>query len=683
MSTATSEIRATSDIRNVAVIGHGGTGKTSLVEQALVRGKVVPKFAPVDGGKSVSDHSPEEIARGISVHTGAAHLPWNGAKINLLDTPGSADFIGEVVAALHVSDVAVMVVGADVGVQIETAKLWRRLQAAGKPCIVFVNQMDKEHANFATVLADLREKLSGSFVPVVVPIGDGAGFSGVVDLLSGKALTHMGGQESPGTVPDDLADTIEEYRQSVIEGAAEGSDELMEKYLEEESLSDDEVRTGLATSLHGNLVVPVVAGSATLNSGVASLLDALAAAAPSPAGGVDTDGAPSAFVFKTSLDQYSGKLSWIKVMTGEITPDTELTVTRDGRKERITKLFTLCGSQLIDSRGLAAGDLGVLTKLTSAATGDTLSQQSDLAYPPLDLPQPVHAVTLAAQSKKDEDKLGQFLSRSAEEDPTFKVRYNGETRETVVSAMGELQLSIALERLKTTAKVEVETNVPRVAYRETITRSAAAEYQHKKQTGGHGQYAKVEITIKPLPRGEQFSFVNQTVGGAISKGYIPGVEKGLREGMAGGVLAGFPVVDVEIALVDGKEHSVDSSELAFSLAARGALRSAIDQARPALLEPVANLTVFVEEGYLGDVLSDLSSRRGRIQGQEPIDGGMLEVKALVPQAELLRYAIDLKSMTSGTASFEMEFDHYAPLTGRLADDIIKRSQEADTVGAGR
>ena len=671
---------ATSDIRNVALIGHGGTGKSSLFEQALVRGKVVPKFAPVEGGKSVSDHSPEEVARGISVHTAAAHLAWNGAKINLLDTPGSADFIGDVVAALHVSDVAVMVIGADVGVQIETAKLWRRLQAAGKPCIVFVNQMDKEHANFANVLADLRDKLPGSFVPVVVPIGDGAGFSGVVDLLRGTALTHMGGQESPGTVPGDLEDAIEDYRQGVIEGAADGSDELMEKYLEEETLSDDEVRTGLAASLHANLVVPVLAGSATLNSGVACLLDVLEAAAPAPAA---ADGAPSAFVFKTSLDQYSGKLSWIKVMSGEITPDTDLVDTRDARKERITKLFTLRGSQLVDSDGLAAGDLGVFTKLTSAATGDTLAQQSDLSYPPLDLPQPVHAVTLAAQSKKDEDKLGQFLSRAAEEDPTFKVRYNGETRETVVSAMGELQLSIALERLKNAAKVEVETNVPRVAYRETIARPSSAEYQHKKQTGGHGQYAKVEIKVKPLPRGEQFSFVNETVGGAISKGYIPGVEKGLREGMASGVVAGFPVVDVEVALVDGKEHSVDSSELAFSLAARGALRSALEHAKPVLLEPVANLTVYVEEGYLGDVLSDLSSRRGRIQGQEPVDRGMLEVKALVPQAELLRYAIDLKSMTSGTASFEMAFDHYAPITGRLADDIIKRSQEADAVVAGR
>ena len=678
---------ASSDIRNVAIIGHGGTGKTSLMEQALVQGGEVAKFAPVDGGKSISDHTPEEIARGISVHAAMAHLQWKGAKINLLDTPGSADFVGEVASALHVADLAVVTVGADVGVQIETAKLWRRLRSAGIPRVVFVNQMDKEHADFANAVADLQEKLGGNFVPAVVPLGAGAGFSGVVDLVGGKALTHTGGKESPGAVPEAAADSVEEYRQGLIEGAAEGDDTLMEKYLEEETLSEAEVRTGLAASLQAGQVVPVVAGSATLNAGVASLLDLIRLAAPSPlaAAGetqVSVEGEPSAFVFKTSLDQYSGKLSWIKVMSGRLTPDAELVTTRDGKKERISKLYALQGAGLKDVPALAAGDLGVLTKLASAATGDTLAQDSELSYPPLELPQPVHAVTVAAASKKDEDKLGQFLSRVADEDPTFRVRYNGETRETVVSTMGELQLSIALERLKNAAKVEVRTNVPRIAYRETINGSAGAEYQHKKQTGGHGQYAKVEIKIRPLANGEEFTFVNQIVGGAISKGYIPGVEKGLREGMAEGVLAGFPVMGIEATLVDGKEHSVDSSELAFALAARGALRSAVEQARPVLLEPVAGLTVIVEEQYLGDVLSDLSGRRGRIQGQEPAGAGMLEVKALVPQAELLRYAIDLKSMTSGTASFEVEFAHYAPLTGRLAEEVIKRSQAA-AAAAGR
>ena len=671
---------ASSDIRNVAIVGHGGTGKTSLMEQALVRGGEIPKFVPVDAGKSLSDHTEEEVARGISIHTALGHLQWNGGKLNLLDTPGSSDFIGEVVAALHVADSAIVTVGADVGVQIETAKLWRRLDTSGKPRIVFVNQMDKEHANFANALADLREKLNGTFVPVVVPIGDGAGFSGVVDLLNGKALVHMDGRESPGEVPAGLAAEVEQYRQELIEGAAEGDDALMEKYLEEETLSEEEIRAGLAASLRAGAVVPVVAGATNAGSGVASLLDLLHRGAPSPVaetdgdGAVPPDGSPAAFVFKTSLDQYSGKLSWIKMMRGALKPDSELVNQRDSKKERISKVYVLQGGKLTETVALAAGDLGVLTKLATAATGDTLAQEAGVNYPGLDLPQPVHAVTVAATAKKDDDKLGQFLTRAAEEDPTFKITYNGETRETVASCMGELQLTVVLDKIKRAAKIEVETNVPRVGYRETITAAAAAEYQHKKQTGGHGQYAKVEIKIKPLPRGEEFQFVNEIFGGAISRGHIPGVEKGLREGLTNGVLAGYPVMGIEATLVDGKEHSVDSSELAFSLAARGALRDALSRAKPALLEPVSNLTVFVEESYLGDVLSDLSGRRGRIQGQEPIGGGILEVKALVPQAELLRYAIDLKSMTSGTASFEVEFAQYAALTGRLAEDVIKRSQ---------
>ena len=527
---------ASSDLRNVAIVGHGGTGKTSLMEQALVRGSEIRKFVPVDAGKSLSDHTEEEAARGISIHTALGHLQWNGAKLNLLDTPGSSDFIGEVVAALHVADSAIVTVGADVGVQIETAKLWRRLDAGGKPRIVFVNQMDKEHANFASALADLREKLSGTFVPVVVPIGDGAGFSGVVDLLNGKALVHMDGRESPGEVPADLADEVEQYRQELIEGAAEGDDALMEKYLEEETLSEEEIRAGLTASLRAGAVVPVVAGATNAGAGVASLLDLLHMGAPSPRaetdgdGAVTPDGSPAAFVFKTSLDQYSGKLSWIKVMRGALKPDSELVNQRDSKKERISKVYLLQGAKLTEAVSLAAGDLGVLTKLATAATGDTLAQEAGVNYPGLDLPQPVHAVTVAATAKKDDDKLGQFLTRAAEEDPTFKITYNGETRETVASCMGELQLTVVLDKIKRAAKIEVETNVPRVGYRETITAAAAAEYQHKKQTGGHGQYAKVEITIKPLPRGEEFQFVNEIFGGGHLARLHPRSGKGVARG---------------------------------------------------------------------------------------------------------------------------------------------------------
>ena len=671
-----------SEVRNTAIIGHGSTGKTSLFEQALVQDGHVPKFVPVDNGKSVSDHTPEEIGRGISIHTALGSVLWNKTKINLLDTPGSADFVGEVVAALHVAETAIVTVGADVGVQIETAKLWRRLDSTKKPRIVFINQMDKEHADFDKVLSDLREKLTGNFVPILIPIGQGSNFSGILDLLNSKTLSHTGSKEKIGEIPDDLVDVAEQFRQQLNEGAAEGNDELMEKYLEEDSLSEDEIRSGLSESLCKNLVVPVIAGSATLNSGLCSLLDLVQMAAPSPLNKSSkpkevTTKETTAFVYKTSLDRYSGKLSWIKMMQGDLVPDSELISTRDGKKERINKLYTLQGSSLVGCSYLPEGDLGVLSKLEGVITGDSLSNQPETESSPLDLPQPIHLVSVSTASKKDEDKLGQFLSRITEEDPTFKARYDGETEETVISAMGELQLSIALSRLKESTKIEVETNVPRIAYRETITGSAAAEFQHKKQTGGHGQYAKVEIKIKPLSQPEQFKFINQIVGGAVSRGYIPGVEKGLKEGMHSGILAGFPVMGIEATLTDGKEHSVDSSELAFSLAARGALRTAIEQAKPVLLEPIPSLTVNVEESYIGDVLSDLSSRRGRIQGQEQTGNGILEIKALVPQAELMRYSIDLKSMTSGTASFETEFDHYSPLQGRLAEDVINRSRNAD------
>ena len=680
----------TASVRNVALIGHGGTGKTSLMEHLLVMGGAVAKFEPVDGGKSVSDYTDDEIARKISIRAALGHVEWNGVTVNVIDTPGSADFVGEVVAALRAAEMAVMVVSGDAGVQMETVKLWRRLDALGLPRIVFINQMDKEHADYEKVLADISEKFGATLVPTAAPIGAGASFAGVVDLQSGQASTVEGSKRKSSAPPADAADFVTEQQLRLMEGAAEGDDELMEKYLEEEALSPEEVQRGLAAALGNAAAVPVVAGSALSGDGVGELLDLVAGSGPAPSGSVaasngsgepvelavDESGTPCAFVFKTGIDQYSGKLSWVKVVSGTITPDSELVCARDSSKERISKLYRLQGQKLVDVAALPAGDVGVLVKLGSVATNDSLSSGGELVLPPLDLPQPVHAVTINAVSQKDEDKLSQLMVRAAEEDHTFQVSFNPETKETVVATMGELQLHIWLERIKAEAGIEVTTDLPRIAYRETINAPAAAEFQHKKQTGGRGQYARVAIEIKPLPRGEQFQFVNAIFGGAISKGYIPGVEKGVREALASGVIAGYPMVDVEASVVDGKEHPVDSSELAFALAARGALREAAAKAKPTLLEPVVDLTVFVEERYLGEILSDLSGRRGRIQGQEPIGGGILVVTAQVPQAEMQRYAIDLKSITSGTASFEVKFSHYNPLTGKLAEDVVKRSQEA-------
>ncbi len=676
------------EIRNIAITGHGSTGKTTFFERILALGGQIPKFEAVESGKTVSDFSEEETSRKISIHSALGHLMWQGKKINLFDTPGSGDFVGEVVAALRVAESALILVAADAGVQIGTIQTWRRLQQRKTPTLVFINKMDKEHADFTKTVNELKSHFHANFVPLSIPIGAGAGFKGVVDLIGQKAYLAQeeGEKPSPSEIPQEMSGEVQEYRQALIEAAAEGDDALMEKYFESETLSDEEIHLGLEKALGASKIVPVFCGSALLNAGVFSCLNAFAAMCPAPAGRkeplqpvddeegfqeISSQGAPSCFVFKTSVDQFSGKLSYVKTVTGVIKGDLELVNVRERKKEKISKVYTCLGKKLEEVETIPAGDIGVLTKISSAATNDTLasSDESQL-YLSLQLPQPVHAVAINASAKKDEDKLNQFLQRAAEEDMTFQLRYNAETKETVISGMGELHLDIIMGKIRNQAKIEMQTRVPKVAYRETIRAASGSEYQHKKQTGGHGQYAKVVLEIQPLPRGENFNFINGIVGGRISKGYIPGVEKGVLEGMESGILAGYPVVDVEAKVVDGKMHSVDSSELAFKLAARGALRAALEKANPVLLEPVMNLTVFVDDQYLGDVLSDLSSRRGKVLGQEPVGGGIQEVKAQVPQAELLRYSIDLRSITSGTASFEIEFSHYNPISGKIAEQVV-------------
>ena len=683
---------ATSSIRNIVLCGHGSTGKTTLTEQMLYTGGVIPKAEPVETGKTVSDYTEQEIARKVSIHTSLSHLDYHGVKINILDTPGIADFVGETVAAFRAAETAVVLVGADTGVQIETVKIWRRLSKISYPRVMFINKMEKEHADFEKALEDLRAKFTGTFVPVSIPVGKGAGFKGVIDLLSMKAALSGDDKKSASeAVPADMTETAKKYRDALVEAAAEGDDKLIEKFFAEGTLADEEILTGLKKAVQSGKIFPVLCGAAVDNKGVATLLDFIVTACPPPHGEVkgkdsqDQEAARSCdpaqplscFVFKTSIDQFSGRMSFVKVQSGTLTPDCDLVNVRGEKKEKSGKLHSLVGKKIDDVSEITAGDIGVMLKLATVNTNDTLcAPEALIRYEPLALPQPVHAVAISAVSKKDEDKLNQILHRAADEDLTFKLSFNAETKETVVSCMGELHLSIVLDQIKEKQKIEIETRIPKVAYRETLQAASAAEYTHKKQTGGHGQYAKVVLEIAPLKRGDQFSFVNAVFGGAVSKGYMAGIEKGILEGMEHGFLAGYPIVDLEAKVVDGKEHPVDSSEMAFKLAARGALKAAMDKAKPVLLEPVMNLIVYADEQYLGDILSDISSRRGKVQGQEPIGGGILEVRAQVPQAELLRYSIDLKAMTSGTASFEMEFDHYNPITGKIADDVIKASQAA-------
>jgi len=687
----------TDAIRNVAFAGHGSTGKTALLENLLAAAGVIPKAEASGSGKTVSDYTPEEAEKQISIHTALANVEWEGRKINIMDTPGASDFVGEVVAAFRSSETAVILVDSVSSVQIETIKLWRRLKARKMPKIVFVNKMDKERADYDKVMEDLKTQFpAGNFVPVSFPKGAAAGFEGVIDIVTQKfyAAPGSGVKEKMADLPEDLKGTVEEYRNALIEAAAEGDDELMEKYFEEGTLSDDDLFLGIREALEQEKFVPVFCGAGEKGSGIVSLLNFVALCAPSPLGiaekAEDKDGNPmeaiidpalpaSLMVYKTSIDQFSGKLSYFKAMSGTIHAESEYINMDTGKKERIGKLFTCQGKKLNEVKEVAAGDFGIINKVDSLQTNVTLADAERLVhYVPLALPKPVHTVAITATAKKEEDKLNQFLHRAAEEDLTFQVHFDPETKETVVSAMGELHLNMILDKIKDKQKVSMETRVPRVAYRETISKKADAEYTHKKQSGGHGQYGRVVMEIFPLDRGEQMSFENAIKGGSISKGYMPGIEKGLIEGMDEGFLAGYPLVDIGFRIVDGKEHPVDSSEMAFKLAAKGALKAAVEKAGPSLLEPIMKIRVFAEETYVGDILSDLSSRRGRVLGQESLGGGITEIDALVPRAETLRYSIDLRSITSGTASFEMEFDHYDPISGKIAEGVIadsKRDEE--------
>ena len=685
------------DIRNVAVVGHNGTGKTSLVESMLYYTGAIPKAEAVAGGKTISDFTEEEIARKISVHTALASTEWMGKRINILDTPGTADFVGEAICSFRTAEAALMLVDARDGAQIETIKLWRRLDTRNKPRAVFINKMDKERANSRDVLDNLTEEFHSNFAPVTIPIGYAEDFKGVINLIENQAYKfNANGKEEIIPIPDDMAETVEQYREELIEKAAEGADDLIEKYFEEGTLNDDDIRRGLREGLARNSVVPVFVGASEKGAGVTSLLNFIRNNFPIPTGtfeyilkedgteernypigGKDT---PEAYVFKTTIDQFSGKLSYIKVVNGTITPDTDLSNPELGKRGKPGKIYRALGKKLIEIDALNAGDIGVIAKFDPAATNATLlsDPNSKIKFRPLKLPQPIYELAISAGDKKSEDKMNDALHKITEEDLTFEMKYNEETKQSIIGGMGELHINMILDKVKEKQKIDIKTKTPKIAYRETITKkSGLAEYSHKKQSGGHGQFGRVVIEIFPIERGQYYSFENLVKGGAVSKGYVPGIEKGIHEKMEEGFLAGYPLVDIGVNLVDGKEHPVDSSEMAFKLAAKGAMDIALGKAGAVLLEPYCKLEVFVDQDYLGSILSDLSGRRGRVLGQEDM-GHLTSVKAEVPMAELRSYAIDLKSMTQGSGSFELEFDHYETLNGKLAEDVIaeaKREKE--------
>ena len=676
----------TEKIRTIAIAGHGQSGKTTLIENLAALTGTIARAEPVSGGKTLSDYTPEEIERKISIYSALVSMNWNDTVINFWDTPGSSDFMGEVIAAFRSAETGLMVLDAKSGVQIETIKYWRDLDRRNKPRLVFVNKMDEDRADFNHSMQDVKTQFKADVFAVTFPIGKGAGLTGIVDVLHGVAYQiDATGKEKEIPIPDEAKKQYEEMREVLAGAAAEGDEDLLVKFIDEGELSSDEIAKGLTLAMRNNRIVPILTGAAQTGLGLTALLRFITEILPSPAGcleralkgeeehtvKIDSEPAFSGFIVKTANDQFSGRLSYIKVITGTLVSDAEVYNINEQKKERIGKLYRATGKKLTEVKELAAGDVGVAVKLAAAKTNDTLAASQDCPpFVKLRNPDPIYSLAVAAVDKKNDDKLGEQLLRACEEDMTLSFVYNAETKQNVFSGMGDLHTSIVLDRIKKQTKIEVQTSIPRIAYRETIRQKAQAEYTHKKQSGGHGQFGRVVLAIEPLERGAKYSFTNAVFGGAISKGYIPGVEKGVKEAMENGVMAGYPVVDVGTTVLDGKEHPVDSSEMAFKIAARNAFKNAMRNAGPILLEPIMNLTVYVETAYLGDIMSDLSSRRGRILGQSQLANGIEEIRAQVPHKELLRYAIDLRSMTSGTGSFEMSFDHYDPISGKIADEVV-------------
>jgi elongation factor G len=677
----------TAHIRNIALAGHEQTGKTTLFERLLHAAGVIAEPRTVESGKTVSDASPEEIRRRASVYASLAHLPWRGALINAWDTPGAADFAGEVISAFRSSEMALMLVDSRAGAQIQTIKLWRDLNRRNKSRIVFINRLEAPSGDFEAASRDIHAKFGAEAAPVVIPMGRGDSYKGIIDVLHGAAyFASPDGTEKKGGIPAEYQGAYSEARGVLAGSAAEGDDDLLVKFIDEGSLTDEEIKKGLKIAFANNRVVPVLCGSVIRSSGLTALLDFIAEIGLEPGDALEAAVMPdgeraavkvsaeesfSALCVKTVNDQFSGRISYLKIITGALKSDTEVFNIDGARKEKIGKLYRCTGKKLTEIKEAAAGDICLAVKLTVGTSGTLAAAQDALPFVKLRLPEPVYSVALSCPDKKSADKMAELIGKTAEEDRTISFDYRAETKQNVLSGMGELQINILLERIRAQAKIDVAASAPRIAYRETVERKAQAEYTHKKQSGGHGQYARVVLSVEPLPRGGEYKFTNAVFGGSIPKSYIPGVEKGVKEAMESGVLAGYPVTDVRATVLDGKEHPVDSSEQAFKIAARTVFKLAEHGAGPILLEPVMSITVWVESRYLGDVMSDITGKRGRILGQEQLPGGIEEIRAQAPQAELVRYAIDLKSLTSGTASFETAFDHYDPITGKRADDIIK------------
>lgn len=682
-------------IRNVGLIGHGGSGKTSLAEAILYIAGVSDRLGKTGDNSSVMDYDPDEIKRGNSINASLATFEFQKHKINLLDTPGTNNFVGDTIGCIRVVDGAVVVIDAEAGIQFYTEKTWKWADEQGIPRIIFLNKMDSEEAQIQNILEGIKKKFSVNPILLDLPVGSGGEFKGIVDLVEQKYFEYEKGGKgkgAPSGIPADLADEVETTRMELVERVAEADDELIEVYLEKGELSEDEFREGLVHGIAEGKLVPVLLGSAVHNIGVDRLMEAIIEYIPSPdkrepqlataSDGEDTvevspdaGGTFTAQVFKTIADPYAGKLTLFKVFSGKLAGDSTVYNVNHESNERVGHLLSLQGKKQVQLTEVVAGDIACVAKLKVTGTGDSLGPDAKTAvkFSDISFPNAVLARGMVPKTRADEEKISNALHRLCEEDPTLKVERDARTHELIVSGMGAVHLDVILERLKRRFSVEVDVKPPKIPYLETIRKSTKVQGKYKKQTGGKGQYGDCWLEIGPLAKGEGFLFENKVVGGAIPKTYIPAVEKGVQEAMAGGVLAHYPMVDIRVAVYDGSYHDVDSSEMAFKIAGSMGFKKGVLDCKPILLEPVMLVNIVIPSESMGDVIGDLNAKRGKVLGVEAGEDTQ-GIRAHVPMASLLNYAPELRAITGGRGEFEMEFDHYDDVPEHIASKIIEESQ---------
>jgi len=680
-------------IRNVALISHGGAGKTSLAEAMLFDSGAIPRLGSVDAGTATLDHDPDEQKRHQSINLAIGTLEVDDARITLVDTPGYADFQADVIEALAAVDAAIVVVDASAGVEVGTEEVWRLAEERGLPRFIFINKMDRENANYDAVLDGLKAKFGPKIAPVYLPIGSADTFRGYVDVIEQHANVYEGGKPSEVPIPDEMRTGEEARREALVEAAAEASDELMTRYLDGEEISDDEIEAAVHKGTREGSVVPVFVGSALKNIGVRELASMIARHVPSAAevgARTTTDdkriepdpAAPFvAQVFKTTADPFVGRLTFFRIVSGTLKAQGHLWNATHKAEERIGNILGLLGKDQENLPQAGPGDIVAVAKLASTQIGDTLvgDRAQTTSLPPIRFPAPSLQVSIEPDSKADLDKLGQALTRMLEEEPCARVHREEGTGETILTAMGDAHVDVLVDRLKRKFGASVRIGSPRVPYRETIRKPAKIDNRFKRQTGGHGQFGHVVIEFEPLPSGSGFEFGDKIVGGVVPKQYIPAVEKGLRETLAEGVLAGYPVVDLRARLVDGSYHTVDSSEMAFKVAASQALKRAFPEADPTLLEPILEVEVVVPDTYMGDVMGQITSKRGHVLGMDSSDG-MQHLRAQVPQSEMFHYATELRSITQGRGRFSWKLDHYAEVPFTIAERVIADHQAKVAAG---